>query len=63
LLRTEFVGAQVGEDLRERSGLGVLVALGAIMLYVSLRFQIKFALAAKAVPGGPVATGDVDRGG
>lgn len=46
LLRTEFVGAQVGEDLRERGGLGVLTALGAIMLYVSLRFQIKFALAA-----------------
>jgi preprotein translocase subunit SecF len=46
LLRTEFVGAQVGEDLRERSGLGVLVALGAIMLYVTLRFQFKFAIGA-----------------
>jgi preprotein translocase subunit SecF len=46
LLRTEFVGAQVGEDLRERSGLGVLVALGAIMLYVTFRFQFKFAIGA-----------------
>ncbi|MFC6672643.1 protein translocase subunit SecF [Marinobacterium aestuariivivens] len=46
LMRIEFVGAQVGEDLRERSGLGVLIALGAIMLYVSFRFQFKFALGA-----------------
>ncbi|RCV87169.1 protein translocase subunit SecF [Billgrantia montanilacus] len=46
LIRAEFVGAQVGEQLRDRSGLGLLVALGVVMLYVAFRFQYKFAIGA-----------------
>ncbi|MFY0989687.1 protein translocase subunit SecF [Halomonas sp. C05BenzN] len=46
LVRAEFVGAQVGEQLRDRSGLGLLVALGIVMLYVAFRFQYKFAIGA-----------------
>ncbi|MBA2779393.1 protein translocase subunit SecF [Billgrantia kenyensis] len=46
LVRAEFVGAQVGEQLRDQSGLGLLVALGVVMLYVAFRFQYKFALGA-----------------
>nr|WP_289099200.1 protein translocase subunit SecF [uncultured Halomonas sp.] len=46
LVRAEFVGAQVGDQLRGQSGLGVLVALGVVMLYVAFRFQYKFALGA-----------------
>ena len=46
LVRAEFVGAQVGDQLRDQSGLGVLVALGVVMLYVAFRFQYKFALGA-----------------
>nr|WP_189469124.1 protein translocase subunit SecF [Halomonas qijiaojingensis] len=46
LVRAEFVGAQVGEQLRDQSGLGMLVALGIVMLYVAFRFQYKFALGA-----------------
>jgi preprotein translocase subunit SecF len=46
LRRVEFVGPQVGEDLRDDGGLGILVALGLVMLYVSMRFQYKFALGA-----------------
>lgn len=46
LVRAEFVGAQVGEQLRDRSGLGMLVALGIVMVYVAFRFQYKFALGA-----------------
>lgn len=46
LVRAEFVGAQVGDQLRDQSGLGMLVALGVVMLYVALRFQYKFALGA-----------------
>jgi len=46
LVRAEFVGAQVGDQLRDQSGLGLLVALGVVMLYVALRFQYKFALGA-----------------
>ncbi|MFA5494040.1 MAG: protein translocase subunit SecF [Porticoccaceae bacterium] len=44
--RIEFVGPQVGEELRNDGGLGILVAFGLIMLYVSVRFQYKFAIGA-----------------
>jgi preprotein translocase subunit SecF len=44
--RVEFIGPQVGEELRDQGGLGMLLALGGILLYVSLRFQMKFAAAA-----------------
>nr|WP_089659315.1 protein translocase subunit SecF [Halomonas pantelleriensis] len=46
LIRAEFVGAQVGEQLRDQSGMGMLVALGIVMLYVAFRFQYKFAIGA-----------------
>ena len=41
--RVEFVGPQVGEELRDQGGLGMLMALGGIMLYLAFRFQWKFA--------------------
>lgn len=44
LKRAEYVGAQVGEELREQGGLGMLFALGVVMLYVAFRFQLKFSL-------------------
>ncbi|HDZ56559.1 MAG TPA: protein translocase subunit SecF [Pseudomonas xinjiangensis] len=44
--RVEFIGPQVGEELRDQGGLGMLLAMGGILLYVSLRFQMKFAAAA-----------------
>ncbi|RUR34515.1 protein translocase subunit SecF [Vreelandella nanhaiensis] len=46
LVRAEFVGSQVGDQLRDQSGLGLLVALGVVMLYVAFRFQYKFAIGA-----------------
>lgn len=46
LVRAEFVGAQVGEQLRDQSGIGLLVALGMVMIYVAFRFQYKFAIGA-----------------
>ncbi|EAR60232.1 protein translocase subunit SecF [Neptuniibacter caesariensis] len=48
LRRNEFVGAQVGEELREQGGMGMLLALFMIMVYVAFRFQIKFSLGAVA---------------
>jgi preprotein translocase subunit SecF len=48
LRRVEFVGPQVGEELTEQGGLAMLIALGAILIYVSLRFQWKFSLGAVA---------------
>ncbi len=46
LLRSEYIGSQVGDELRDQGGLGMLVALIMIMIYISLRFQFKFAVGA-----------------
>ncbi|MEQ8956248.1 MAG: protein translocase subunit SecF [Gammaproteobacteria bacterium] len=46
LLASDFVSARAGADLVEKSGLGVLVALGMVTAYISARFQFKFAIAA-----------------
>jgi preprotein translocase subunit SecF len=46
--RIEFVGPQVGDELRDQGGLGLLFALAVVMIYVSLRFQFKFAVGAVA---------------
>ena len=44
LRRVEFVGPQVGDELSEDGALAVLVALMAILLYVALRFEWRFAV-------------------
>ncbi|GAB3313659.1 protein translocase subunit SecF [Haliea atlantica] len=46
LRRTEFVGPQVGSELREQGGLAMVLALGLITLYIAFRFQLKFAASA-----------------
>ena len=46
--RVEFVGPQVGAELRDQGGLGMLVALFMILMYVAFRFQYKFGLVAVA---------------
>ena len=46
LKRVEFVGPQVGDELRDQGGLGMIVALFMILMYVAFRFQYKFALGA-----------------
>ena len=46
LRRIEYVGPQVGEELREQGGLGLLVALLMVMAYVAFRFQYKFSIGA-----------------
>ena len=46
LRRIEFVGPQVGDELREQGGLAMLLALGLVMLYVAFRFQYKFSVGA-----------------
>ena len=48
LRRVDYVGPQVGEELREDGGLGMLAALAIVMLYVAIRFQYKFSLGAVA---------------
>lgn len=46
LRRVDFVGPQIGEELREDGGLGMLTALTIVMLYVAIRFQLKFSVGA-----------------
>ena len=48
LQRSEFVGAQVGDELRDQGGLGMLFALIVVMAYVAVRFQYKFSLGSVA---------------
>lgn len=47
--RVEYVGPQVGKELRNRGIMAVLLSMGAILLYIAFRFQAKFA------PGGVIA--------
>ena len=46
LRRIEFVGPQIGSELRDQGGLAMLLALGMMMLYIAFRFQSRFAAAA-----------------
>ena len=42
--RQEFVGPQVGDELRDDGGLAMVIALGFILVYVMARFEYRFAL-------------------
>ena len=48
LRRVEFVGPQVGQELAEQGGLAILYVLFGILIYVSFRFQWRFAVGAVA---------------
>ena len=44
LRRNETVGPKVGTDLRQKALMAILTSLGAILLYVGIRYEFKFAL-------------------
>ncbi len=46
--RVEYVGPQVGEELTRAGIMAVLIAMLAILLYVTFRFEFRFALGADA---------------
>lgn len=46
--RVEFVGPQVGDELRDKGGLAMLYALIGILVYVALRFEWRFSLGSVA---------------
>ncbi len=46
LKRVEFVGPQVGDELRDQSGIALIVALICMMIYVLVRFDFKFSVGA-----------------
>lgn len=48
LRSSEFVGPQIGDELRDQGGLGMLVAFVLVFLYVAVQFQWKFSTGAIA---------------
>jgi len=46
LKRVEYVGAQVGEELRDQGILAALIALALITIYIALRFEYRFSVGA-----------------
>ncbi len=46
LRRVDAIGAQVGAELAEQGSLAILVALVATMIYIAMRFEKRFAIAA-----------------
>ena len=46
LKRVEYVGAQVGEELRDQGITAALIALLLIMIYIALRFEYRFSIGA-----------------
>ncbi len=46
LRSSEFVGPQIGDELRDQGGLGLLVAFALVFLYVAVQFQWKFSIGA-----------------
>jgi preprotein translocase subunit SecF len=46
--RISYVGPQIGEELTNDGGLGMLFALAVVMFYVAMRFQFKFSVGAVA---------------
>jgi preprotein translocase SecF subunit len=44
LRRNETVGPKVGRDLRDKALWAVLASLGAILIYVGIRYEFKYAL-------------------
>ncbi len=46
LLGSDFVSAKAGAELAEKGGMGLLVSLVIVLIYISVRFQFKFAVGA-----------------
>jgi len=44
--KVDVVGPQVGDELRDKSGIAMIIALACMCLYVAFRFQYKFSLGA-----------------
>jgi preprotein translocase subunit SecF len=42
--RVEFVGPQIGDELRDQGGIAMLLALAGILIYVTLRFEFRFSI-------------------
>ena len=47
-MREELVGPKIGEELRTKATMAIIYALIGILIYISLRFEFKFAVGAVA---------------
>ncbi len=46
LMRVDVVGPQIGDELKEKSGIAMLIALGCMLLYVAFRFKMQIGVGA-----------------
>jgi len=46
IVRQEEVGPQVGSDLRHKAVLAIIYALGMVVIYITIRFEFKYAVGA-----------------
>jgi len=46
VVRTELVGATVGEELQQKAGLAILFSFLLTLIYIAIRFELRFGLAA-----------------
>ena len=46
VVRTELVGAKVGGELQQKAGLAILLSFGLTLIYLAIRFEFRFGLAA-----------------
>jgi preprotein translocase subunit SecF len=46
IVRTEAVGAKVGDELQQRALLAILLSLGVTLIYLAIRFEWRFGVAA-----------------
>jgi preprotein translocase subunit SecF len=46
VVRTELVGAKVGGEMQSRAGLAILISFALTLVYLAVRFEMRFGLAA-----------------
>ncbi len=46
IVQTDFIGPTVGQELREKALLAVILGLVAVLIYISVRFEFAFAIGA-----------------
>ncbi len=46
VLKTDYVGPSVGRELRNKGAMAIVAAMGLILIYITLRFEFRYALGA-----------------
>jgi preprotein translocase subunit SecF len=56
VLRTEFIGPRVGEELRRNALIAILISFGVTLVYLAIRFEWRFGLAAVVATAHDIVT-------